>query len=49
MVWIIIGVVAIFVIAMLWSISNFESSCTGDCQQGRRCNCLLGRNDDEHI
>jgi hypothetical protein len=46
-IWIIIAIVALLVFFMLWAISDIETSCTGNCDQGRNCNCLLGRKDDE--
>ena len=47
MVWVLIILAAILVAIMFWSISNFENSCTGECEQGRKCNCAIGRTDDE--
>ena len=44
--WIVL-IAAVFVGLMLWAISDIETSCTGDCDQGRRCNCLLGKKEDE--
>jgi hypothetical protein len=42
----IIALVAAFVGAMLWAISSYESACTGECKQGRNCNCILGKRDE---
>jgi hypothetical protein len=42
----IIFIVAFVVCFMLWSIDKYESACTGDCEQGRKCNCLIGKDDE---
>lgn len=47
MIWVAIILGGVFLVLMLWAISQYETSCTGDCEQGRRCNCLIGRKDDE--
>lgn len=39
-----LGVAAL--VFFFWSITKYESACTGECEQGRRCNCLIGKNDE---
>jgi hypothetical protein len=31
---------------LLWTVDKYETACTGECEQGRRCNCLIGKNDE---
>jgi hypothetical protein len=46
MIWTIIVLAVIILVFMLWTISEFENPCTGDCNQGRKCNCVIGKKDE---
>lgn len=46
MVWALIILGVICLVVMLWAISSLESSCTGNCRQGRECDCMKGGNDE---
>lgn len=47
MMWILLLLLAVIVGVLLWSVKVYDSACTGDCKQGRECNCLIGKKGDE--
>jgi hypothetical protein len=47
MMWLLIIIGVPLLAFFFWSISKYETACTGECEQGRRCNCLIGKDKDE--